>query len=53
MHNLFTEKFSKTEFSGNDGKRLQTRDEVISYPYGAVAGGVCNAKLIEYEKMKI
>ena len=39
-HNLFTEKVFKIALSANDDKRLQTLDEVITYPCGTVTGRV-------------
>ena len=33
-HNVYAEEVNKTALSSNDGKRLQTFDRVITYPYG-------------------
>ena len=40
VHNVFTEKVSKICSNHNDGKRLQTFDEIASYPYRINTGSV-------------
>ena len=42
----------KTWLSADDDKRIQTLNGVISFSYGAGAGIVCQAQLIEYTKKK-
>ena len=51
-HNVYTEEINKIAFSSNDDKRLQTFDNITSYPYGTSAGRVYKTKLLEYFKYK-
>lgn len=41
---------NKIALRASNGKRLQTRDGVISYSYGTCAGRVCKTEFIEYKK---
>ena len=33
-HKVYTEKVNKIALSSNDGKRIQTNDNITTYPYG-------------------
>ena len=46
IHNAYTEEFKKIALSSNNDKRLQTYDEITSYPYGTSAGKVCKTELL-------
>ena len=52
-HDVYTEEINKIALSSNDYKRLQTFDEITSYPYRASAGKVCKTELLEYFKYKL
>ena len=51
-HDLYTEEINKIALSSNDGKRLQTFDRIISYPYGTRVGKVCKAELLSKVNIK-
>ena len=51
-NNVYTEKISKTAFSSNDDKRLQTYDRTTSYPHGASAGKVCKTEMLSKVNIK-
>ena len=45
-YNLFTEEVNKIALSSTDGKRLQTFDKIISYPYDTSVRKVCKTELL-------
>ena len=51
-HDLYTEEINKIALSSNDGKRLQTFDRIISYPYGTRVGKVYKAELLSKVNIK-
>ena len=52
MNNVFIEEVNKIVLSSNDNSRLQTFDEIISYPYGVKPGKVYKKELLQYLNMK-
>ena len=40
-HDVYTENVNKIARSSNNDKRLQTFDNITTYPYGTSAGTVC------------
>ena len=52
VHNVHIEEIDKIALSGNDDKRLQALDRIISYPYGTNAGKVCKTELLEHLNLK-
>ena len=50
-HNVCTEEINKIALSVNDDKRLQTYDQITSYPYGTSVGKVCKTEMLS--KVKI
>ena len=49
-HNVYTEQVSKIALSSNDDKRLQTFDEIITYPHGTNAFKVCESEMLSKYK---
>ena len=45
-HKVYTEEINKIALSNNDDKRLQTLNEIESYPYGANAFNVCKSEML-------
>ena len=45
-HNVYTEQINKTALSSNDGKRLQTFDKIITYPYETNAFKLCESEML-------
>ena len=45
-HNVCIEKINKIVLSSNDDKRLQTFDEITTYPYGTNAFKVCESEML-------
>ena len=52
VNNVFIEEVNKIVLSSNDNSRLQTFDEIISYPYGVKPGKVYKKELLQYLNMK-
>ena len=44
LHDVYTEEVNKIALSGNDDKRLQSYDIIISYPCGSSAEKVCKTE---------
>ena len=44
-HNVYTKQINKIALSSNDDKRLQTLDEITTYPYGTSAFKVCESEM--------
>ena len=44
-HNVYTEEINKIALSSNDDKRLQTSDQIKTYPYGTNAFKVCESEM--------
>ena len=40
---MYTEEINRNALSNNDDKRLQTFDEIATYPYGTNAFKVCES----------
>ena len=51
-HNVYTEEVNKIALFNNDDKRLQTFDEIESYPYGTNVGKVYKTELMQYVNIK-
>ena len=51
-YSVYTEVINKIALSSYDDKRLQTFDQITSYPYGTNAGKVCKTELLEYANTK-
>ena len=49
-HNVYTEQINKIALSSNDGKRLQTFDKTIAYPYETDAFKVCKSEMLSKYK---
>ena len=49
---VFTEKVNQISLSANDDKRIQTPEEVISYPYNTGLRRVCKEELLKQSKTK-
>ena len=47
-HSVYTEVINKTALRSEDDKKLQTFDNITTYPYGASVGKVCRRKLLKY-----
>ena len=45
-HNVYTEQINKTSPSSKDDKRLQTFDNITTYPYGKNAFRVCESQML-------
>ena len=45
-HKMYTEEVNKIALSSNDDKRIQTFDEVTTYPYGTNAFMVCENEML-------
>ena len=45
-HNVYTEEINKIALSNNDDKRLQTFDQIITYPYGKNAFKVWESEML-------
>ena len=52
-HNVYTEQVSKIALSSNDDKRLQTFDEIITYPHGTNAFKVCESEMLSKYKWSV
>ena len=51
-HDVYAKEVNKIALSSNDDKRLQTFDRISSYPYGASAGIVCKAEILNKLNIK-
>ena len=51
-HDVYTEEVNKIALSGNDDKRLQTFDRIISYLYETFVGKVCKTELLSKVNIK-
>ena len=51
-HTFFTEEINKIALSNNDKKRLQTFDEITTYPRWYNAFMVCESKMLAKNKYK-
>ena len=51
-HDVYTEEVNKISLTGNDGKRLQTFDEITTYPYWINAFKVCESEMLEVKITK-
>ena len=49
-HTFYTTEINIVASSNNDGKRLQTFDNITSYPYGTSVGKVCKTELLNKYK---
>ena len=47
---VYTEKINKVAISSNDDERIQTFDEVVTYPYGTNAFKVCESEMLVKRK---
>ena len=45
-HDVYTEEVNKITLSSNDGKRLQTFDEITTHPYGTNVFKVCENEML-------
>ena len=45
-HDIYTKEVNKISLSSNDDKRLQTFDEITTYPYGANVFKVCENEML-------
>ena len=46
MYTMYIEQINKIALSSNDDKRLQTFDEITTYPYGTNAFKVCKSEML-------
>ena len=44
-HDVYTEKINKIALSSNDDKRIQTFDNISTYPYGTSVSKVCENEM--------
>ena len=51
-HDVYTEQINKIALSSKDDKRLQTFDEIITYPHGTNAFKVCESEMLMVMKRK-
>ena len=51
-HRVYTEEVNKIALSSNDDKRLQTFDNVTTFPYGTPAIKVCELDILLNKKAK-
>ena len=49
-HHVYTEEVNKIALSSNDGKRMQTHNKIITYPYGTNTFKVCESKMLSPRK---
>ena len=49
-HDVYTEEVNKTALSSNDDKRLQTYDNITTYPYGTNAFKVCESEMLNSKR---
>ena len=52
-HDIYVERIKKIALSSNDDKRLQTFDEITTYPYGTSAFKVCESEMLSKYKSLI
>ena len=52
-HDVYTERINKIVLSSNDDKRLQTFDNITTYPYGTNAFKVCGSDMLSKYKRLI
>ena len=45
-HNVYNKETNKIALSSNDDKRLQTFDNITTYPYGTNASKVCESEML-------
>ena len=50
-HNVYTEEVNKIALSSNDDKRIQTFDNVTTYPYGTNVFAVCENEMLLKNKV--
>ena len=50
LHDLCTLKLNEIALSSNDNKRLQTYDEIATYPYRSSVGKVCKTESLNKVK---
>ena len=48
--NIYTDEINKIALSSNDDKRLQTFDNITTYPYGTNAFKVCESEMLRNYK---
>ena len=51
-HDVYTEQINKIALSSKDDKRLQTFDEITTYPHGKNAFKVCESEMLMVMKHK-
>ena len=51
-HDVYTEQTNKIALSSKDDKRLQTFDEITTYPHGTNAFKVCESEMLMVMKRK-
>ena len=49
-HDVYTEEVNKIALSANDGKRLQTYDNITTYPYETNAFKVCESEMLNSKR---
>ena len=49
-HDVYTEEVNKTALSANDDKRLQSYDNITTYPYGTNAFKVCESEMLNSKR---
>ena len=52
-NNVYTEEVNKIVLSTNDDKRLQTYDNIATYPYGTNAFKVCESEILNSKRFVI
>ena len=52
LHEVYTEEVNKIALSSNDDKRLQTFDEIATYPHGTNIFKVCESKMLKVCEVK-
>ena len=51
-HSVWTVENNRTALNSNDDKRLQTYDQITTYPYGTPVIKVCELNILLNEKAK-
>ena len=51
-HEVYTKNVNKIALSSNDDKRLQTFDEITTYPHGTNIFKVCESKMLKVCEVK-
>ena len=50
-HKIYAEEINKIALISNDDKRLQTSDQIKTYPYGTNAFKVCEIEMLKQNRL--